>query len=313
MNTLSRYRRGTELSRIAIGVVALVVLIDTAVTAAMPVDVKVMSFNVRYSRGGPQEPATENDWNDPKFPRRDRAFQVIRDNDPDLLGVQEARDLQIDHLREALPNYEFYGVGRDDGKTVGEFSGIFFRKVRFALKDAGSFWLSETPEKPGTSFYKAPKAVPRIASWVRLADNQSGREFVFLNMHWDNSDKTARVKSAALTRSRLADIAKDLPLIVSGDLNTSEDGREYTVLIGLGDPSGRELVDSYRIVFPRRMADESTFNHWHGATEGSRIDFILATRDFMPISAKIIRTAYDGRWPSDHYPISATLRIEAAK
>jgi endonuclease/exonuclease/phosphatase family metal-dependent hydrolase len=272
-----------------------------------------MSFNIRFSRGEPQEPATENDWNDPKFPRRDRAIQVIRDTDPDLLGVQEARDLQVEHLREALPDYEFYGIGRDDGKTTGEFSGIFFRKERFARKDAGSFWLSATPEKPGTSFYTDPKAVPRIASWIRLLDNKSGREFVFLNMHWDHIDKTARVKSATLVRARLTALAGGLPLIVSGDLNTSEDGREYTELIGVGDPSGRELVDTYRAVFPRRMADESTFNHWQGTTEGSRIDFILATREFTPLSARIIRKAYDGRWPSDHYPISAALRIEAAK
>jgi endonuclease/exonuclease/phosphatase family metal-dependent hydrolase len=311
MNALYRYRRGIELPPIAIAAIALVISIATSVAAAAPFDINVMSFNVRYSRGGPQEPATENDWNDPKFPRRERAVQVIRDTNPDLLGVQEARDLQIEHLREALPRYEFYGIGRDDGKTGGEFSGIFFLKERFTQKDAGSFWLSATPEKPGTSFYTAPKAVPRIASWVRLLDNKANREFVFLNMHWDNNDKTARVKSAALVRSRLLEIAKDVPLIVAGDLNTSEDGREYTGLIGIGDPSGRELVDSYRAVFPQRKPDESTFNHWQGTTEGSRIDFILATPEFTPSAARIIRTAYDGRWPSDHYPISATLRIES--
>jgi endonuclease/exonuclease/phosphatase family metal-dependent hydrolase len=153
--------------------------------------------------------------------------------------------------------------------------------------------------------------VPRIASWVRLLDNQSGRELVFLNMHWDHIDKSARVKSAALVRSRLADIAKDLPLIVAGDLNTSEEGREYTELLGASDPSGRELVDTYRAVFPRRMPDESTFNHWQGTVEGSRIDFILATREFASVSARIIRTAYDGRWPSDHYPVSATMRVKS--
>ena len=130
----------------------------------------------------------------PKYPRRERVIRVIRDYKPDVLGVQEARDLQIVDLREALPEYEFYGVGRDDGKTGGEYSGIFYRKDRFTRKDAGSFWLSETPEKPGTTFYTVPNAVPRMASWVRLARQAIGREFVVLNTHWDHISDEARRK-----------------------------------------------------------------------------------------------------------------------
>ncbi len=168
---------------------------------ARTVDIKVMSFNIRYSYGKPQEPATENDWYDAKYPRRERVIRVIREYLPDVLGVQEARNLQIEDLRTALPEYEFYGIGRDDGKTEGEFSGIYFLADRFTKKDAGSFWLSDTPEKPGTTFYKAQNAVPRIASWVRLVEKESGREIFVLNMHWDHIDAPARRQSAALVAS----------------------------------------------------------------------------------------------------------------
>jgi endonuclease/exonuclease/phosphatase family metal-dependent hydrolase len=156
------------------------------------VDLRIMSFNVRYSKTGFGESATENNWNDAKFPRRERAIRVIRENLPDLVGVQEARDLQVNDLRGALPDYEFYGIGRDDGNMGGEFSGIFYRKGRFTQKRSGSFWLSATPEKPGTSFYTAIDACPRIASWVLLTDKKSGRDLVMLYMHWDHISVPAR-------------------------------------------------------------------------------------------------------------------------
>src|SRR5262245_38318160 len=107
-------------------------LLSAAAQAATdPAELRVMSFNVRFAKAGHSEAATENNWNDPKYPRRERAVRVIQENAPDLLGVQEAREGQIADLKQALPEYEFYGLGRDDGKMAGEFSGIFFRKSRF--------------------------------------------------------------------------------------------------------------------------------------------------------------------------------------
>jgi endonuclease/exonuclease/phosphatase family metal-dependent hydrolase len=289
----------------------LVALFMSAPVAA--VELKVMSFNVRYSRGAPQEPVAENDWADATFPRRERAIRVVRDYMPDVLGVQEARDLQVKDMQAALPEFDFYGIGRDDGKTEGEYSGIFYRKDRFVRVDAGSFWLSATPEKPGTTFYKAPDAVPRIASWVRLVDKESRRELFVLNMHWDHIDVPARRQSARLARERLDELAEGLPAIVMGDLNTPENSKPVVELMGSVGSPGRQLADSYRRLHPDRSPDESTFNHWRGTKAGSRIDFILHTDEFKPIEAAIVRTEYDGRWPSDHYPVTATLRLDNDK
>jgi endonuclease/exonuclease/phosphatase family metal-dependent hydrolase len=272
-------------------------------------DLKVMSFNIRYSYGKPQEEMAENDWTDAKNPRRERVVRVIREHQPDILGVQEARHLQIEDLQEALLEFDFYGIGRDDGKTEGEYSGIFYLKDRFKQLDAGSFWLSATPEKPGTTFYTARDAVPRIASWVCLADNQSGREIFVLNMHWDHISVPAREQSARLVRTRLAELAEGLPAIVMGDLNAPEDSKAVTELVGAKGAAGRPLLDSFRAVHPERTREESTFSAWNGRTDGSRIDFILHTDEFTPTAASIVRTSYDGFWPSDHYPVTATLRL----
>ena len=276
--------------------------------AAEPIELRVMSFNIRFARAGHSEAAKENNWNDAEHPRRERTVRVIEEYSPDVLGLQEAREGQVEDLKRALPDYAFYGAGRDDGKAAGEYSGIFYRKSRFAEKDAGSFWLSATPEKPGTTF--SFNKLPRIASWVRLEDKQSKREFVVLNMHWDHQDAKARRQAAALVRERLGKIGGDLPLIAMGDLNSFEDTPAFKTLIEADGPAGRKLADSFRELHPERSAKESSFNSWNGKTDGSRIDFILHTSEFTPAAAEIVRTKYDGRWPSDHYPVTATLKLE---
>jgi endonuclease/exonuclease/phosphatase family metal-dependent hydrolase len=303
-------RKWTSVFPMIAGTIIGVILPSTiAVRAACAAgDLKVMSFNVRYSKVGASEAKAENNWNDPVHPRRDRAVRVILDYGPDLLGVQEARDHQIKDLRSSLTGYDFYGIGRDDGKTAGEYAGIFYRRDRFRRVAQGSFWLSATPETPGTTFHTRPAAVPRIASWLKLADNTTGREFLLLNMHWDNESESARRKSASLVRTRLATLADGLPAIVMGDLNAIEDSPAVRSLMGSEGDGVAHFADSFREVHPDRKPDEASYNNWEGVTTGSRIDFILSTANIKPLAAEIVRTAYDGRWPSDHYPVTATLR-----
>jgi endonuclease/exonuclease/phosphatase family metal-dependent hydrolase len=305
-NVLGRHRSIRILSFVLACTGVLATIAQAATDAA---ELRVMSFNIRFSKAGHSEAASENNWADAKHPRRERAIRVIQENSPDLVGVQEARESQVEDLKKALPEYAFYGIGRDDGETGGEFTGIYYRKARFTKHGAGSFWLSATPEKPGTSFYVAPKACARIASWVKLTDKESGRQFVLLNMHWDHISEPARQKSAALVRERLATLGGDLPLIVMGDLNAREDSPAVLELIGANDSIGRKLVDSFRELHPERSPDESSFNDWKGTVKGSRIDFIFHTSEFKPVAAEIVRKSYDGHWPSDHYPVVATLNL----
>jgi endonuclease/exonuclease/phosphatase family metal-dependent hydrolase len=279
--------------------------------SAHAVELKLMSLNIRYSIDGQSEAAAENNWNDASHPRRERAIRVIRESLPDVLGVQEPRRRQVDDLKAALPEYAFYGVGRDDGKSAGEYAGIFWRANRFTRLDAGSFWLSDSPDVPGTSFSKAPDALPRIATWVKLLDRESGCEFVLLSTHWDHQDATARLQSARLIRERLKTLSGGAPVIVLGDFNSTEGSAEMKEQVGKNDPRGPQLLDSYRRVHPDVQPNEQTFHDYRGANQGARIDFILCTDRFTPIAADIVRTSYDGRWPSDHYPVTATLQLDA--
>jgi endonuclease/exonuclease/phosphatase family metal-dependent hydrolase len=272
---------------------------------AEAIELKVMSFNIRFAHQGHSEEKPENNWADEKTPRRERVVRVIREYMPDVLGVQEARHGQIVDLEKALPEYGFYGVGRDDGKEDGEYTGIYYRKDKFVLLGEDSFWLSDSPEIPGSKFKSAPLALTRMASWVRLRDKASDASFLVLNTHWDHISKRARRQSAGVILERIVKHGGGVPAIVMGDLNAPEKSRELQVLL----QGEHALVDSYRTLFPTVSADEGSFGGWEGKRDGDRIDFILHTKEFTPLAAEVVRTRYDGLWPSDHYPVTATLRL----
>lgn len=262
---------------------------------------RVMSFNIRY---GDADDGI-NAW---KF-RRDLVARTIRDFDPDLLGVQEALNLQCDDLERALgETYGFHGAGREDGRARGEFTAILFRRGRFERLDGGHFWLSETPDVPGSRSWDAE--VTRMASWVTLRDlaiaGRTGTMF-FLNTHWDHMGKRARLESARLIRRKVRGLHPDGPVIMVGDFNAREHDEEYAELLRSTDDGGPRFVDAYRAAHPDAQTEEATFHGFKGGRKGIRIDWIIHSEDLVATAAGIDRTSEDGRYPSDHYPVTATL------
>jgi endonuclease/exonuclease/phosphatase family metal-dependent hydrolase len=261
---------------------------------------RVMSFNIRNSnaRDG------ANHWNH----RQEFFISTIRAFDPDLLGLQEVLADQHDQIIEAFGDYQAVGVARDDGAREGEWSMILFRKSRFEQTDGGTFWLSDQPEKAGSRSWDA--ACVRICSWARLRDRATGREFLFANTHFDHESQLARLNSAHLLRERLPKLAKGAAVILAGDFNCGEDSEPYKALVGPGTPPPKviQLFDSYRFVHPTRSQEEATFHGFKGTRAGSRIDWILHTAEFEPTSAEIVRTSNAGRYPSDHYAVTAVLQ-----
>lgn len=281
--------------------------------------VRIMSFNIRHAAGLDELLLPPNGWlnlSDPLLGRRHRVLSAIEDYGPDLLGVQEAFFVQVDDLLggfdgRRLEGYAFSGVGRDDGQLQGETTGIFYRPDRFTLLDEGTFWLSSTPDVPGTVF--AGSGSIRIASWVKLHDAQSRSDLLVLNTHWDNVSSSSRLQSAVLIRQQLADLAEGLPLIVMGDLNATETSSAVSTLRGAAANDGAPpLVDAYREVFPVRGPLEATYHNFTGSTAGSRIDYILHSPEWTAQQAAIVRTTYGGLYPSDHFPVTATLQIAVA-
>ena len=255
-------------------------------------DLRVMSFNIRLgvAKDGP------NHWD----LRKDLVVETIRKFNPDLLGLQEVFPMQEKHLKDCLPGYAYYGRSRMVDPQDGEACSIMFRKDRFEVVEKTTFWLSETQEKPGSKSWDS--SLPRIANLVRLADRKAGgRKLIFLNTHFDHRGKVAREEAAKIIQKRVRDLGDGTRVVVAGDFNSGEGSKPYQSLVG------SNLVDTFRIAKPKRTNEESTFTAWNGRLVGNRIDWLLCSPNFRVLSAEIDRTHFKGRYPSDHYPVTAVL------
>jgi endonuclease/exonuclease/phosphatase family metal-dependent hydrolase len=282
--------------RVSALVYALLVVNAAAVHAQDAADVRVMTFNIRFGTA----PDSANQWT----LRRDFLFEVIRTSAPHVLGVQEALGFQLDEIRAALPQYAQAGVGRDDGRTGGEYSPILYDSTRLTLLANGTFWFSDTPETPGSTSWG--NRITRICSWAVLHDRTTRRSFAVYNVHWDHESQPSRERSAALLLARIA--ARDnpeLPVLVTGDFNAGETNAAFRKLVTDDD---LKLRDTFRVTSPG--ADSiGTFHAFQGRREGEKIDAILASPEWQVKQARIVRSAQAGRYPSDHFPVSAVVRL----
>ncbi len=266
-------------------------------------DVRVMSFNIRYGTANDGE----NHWDR----RREFLVQTIVEFNPDLLGTQETLGFQRDYLDEHLPEHEAFGVGRDHGDERGEMTAVFFRQDRFEKLDGGHFWLSETPEVPGSKSWDT--SLTRMVTWLKLRDLKAeGMPVVwFFNTHFDHRGEEARRKSARLIRQRVSDLTGGHRAIVTGDFNAAEGSAPYVALFAEESGDESPLIDTFRVIHLEPGTNEGTFSSFKSETTGNgRIDWIGCTRDWTIKSADIDRTSRDGRTPSDHLPVTAILQHE---
>jgi endonuclease/exonuclease/phosphatase family metal-dependent hydrolase len=259
---------------------------------------RVMSFNVRLGVADDGE----NSWDH----RKELLGRTVQDFDPDLLGTQETWPLQAEYLLEQLAGREYVGWPRQPGNERDrEECGILFRRTRFEKLDEGQLWLSETPDVAGSKSWDS--SLPRVVTWVKLRDRtRPDKVLWFFNTHFDHRGPEARRQSARLLRRRLEEIAPSA-WIVTGDFNCAEGSPPYQELAGAAN-GVVAVVDSYRAVHPTRADGEGTFSAFNGSRSGGRIDWILHAPTFRTVSAAIDRTEADGRFPSDHYPVTAVLR-----
>jgi len=254
--------------------------------------IRIMSFNIRYSLADDGI----NGWDNRKALVIDR----IRAADPDLLGLQECRDdHQAVYIRENLPDYQFYGVPRGGGdQTALEMAPVLFRKSSFQHMQSGHFWLSQTPQIPGSKSWDS--AFARTATWVQLFHPASSTTLIFLNTHFDYQPGAIR-GAARLLKQWAKQNLSNTPVIITGDFNADKTSAAYHRLTGDG-----KLVDVYREIHPD-AADDITFHGFGHPELYSSIDWILASRAFQPRAAVIDTSHSAGRYPSDHYPLIAEL------
>lgn len=258
-------------------------------------ELKVLSFNIRYgtARDG------ENHWDR----RSDLVMEEIRRQDSDVIGLQEALRFQIDAIQASLSRYGEIGVGRDDGYTKGEYCAILYRHDRFAVTDAGTFWLSDTPLVPGSTNWG--NTITRICTWARFLETKTGRSFYLFNVHLDHRSQRSREKSTQLIMQRIQTRPFRDPVVLTGDFNAGEDN---PAILHIVQHPKAALKDTYRVLYPEEH-NVGTFNGFKGTRTGSKIDYIFVSQPAQVLKAEIVRTDYDGRWPSDHFAVSARLDL----
>lgn len=280
---------------------ACVIVAGLFIGCTQPDELRVMSFNLRYG--------TAADGPDRWEHRRESVVRTIAAFEPDVLCIQECLAFQADYLSENLGIYDYVGVGRDDGKLRGEMVAIFIRRERLEVLEQGHFWLSAVPDKAGSIGWDA--ACTRMVTWVKLrAKGDPSEHFYVFNTHFDHRGETARIESAWVLRKRLRMIAGSDPVILAGDFNAPPDSASdspYRLLLADAGSAAIPLRDTYRQVHKTVRAGEGTFHGFAGRRTGQRIDWILATPHFECLHAAIDHSSSAGRYPSDHFPVTAGL------
>lgn len=248
----------------------------------------VGTFNLRFDN--PKD--TGNLW----VNRAPVAAALIRFHEFDIVGTQEGLSNQLEDISKALPEYQRYGLGRDDGKDGGEHSAIFFKKDRFEVLKKGDFWLSETPDKPGLGWDAT--CCNRICSWVYLMDKQSKKKFYFFNAHFDHQGKIAREESAKLILKKIKEIAGNEKALFTGDLNGDHNSTWYKRLA-----ASDYLVDTYTLAVKPYIFNASFNSFGKALDKDGIIDHVFTTGKVNVKRWGILTDTYRGKFPSDHFPV----------
>ena len=281
-------------------------------------DLCVCSYNVRYKNSGDTDAG--NGWD----ARKAYLINFVNFQQPDLLGVQEATNAQMNDMANGLSGYAYVGVGRNDGKTSGEYSAIFYRKERMVLLDNGDFWLSDTPYKPSKGFPSKGGSTTyyRICSWGKFYDKATGVTLFHFNTHLD-LDETNRQQSFYLIKQKIQELASTTaPVIITGDYNAVQTGEAYKLFLNSGF-----LLDSY-VSAKQKFISNGTcpgFNANSYSTVSSelrRIDHIFVTQRAFNITHYAVLNPcyystsgtadYNERAYSDHSPVLAKLTYKNA-
>jgi endonuclease/exonuclease/phosphatase family metal-dependent hydrolase len=258
--------------------------------------VTVMSYNIRMDT----KADGVNQWGN----RIEKVTDLIKKHNPDLFGVQEALHNQMMDLQNNLSDYQFIGVGRDDGKEKGEYSAIFYKKDKFEVLKQNTFWLSETPTIPGSKSWDA--AITRVVTFAVVKEKSSGKSFIYANTHFDHIGKEARKNSANTIKHLLLDFMKDykeIPVLVSGDFNSEPTAEPYLNMI-----NGKEL----QLTDARPGTDVTgTFCGFEvGKIECRTIDYIFHSPQWKASNYKVIQENDGKYYPSDHLPVMASFTLK---
>jgi len=281
---------------IVISVLASAMLFLSGVGHAAVPQWKVMTFNIRFDN-----PADGiNAWPN----RTELVREYLREKSPDIVGFQEVLHHQVLDLEDMLPGYARVGTGRDDGHQRGEYSPVFFKKDVFALLNHGQFWLSETPDVPGSI---GPGAVlPRVVTWAHLVVRSTGKELFVFNTHFCHVGDEARWFSAQIMAERMKQIAGENALIVTGDFNFDITGETYQKVAQLFQRNN-QLMNAVENESSYMLTQQGTFNGFGNIDRQPFIDFIFLSPHFLVTGSNIDRITSGDIYISDHWPVTALI------
>lgn len=255
---------------------------------------RVMSFNVRT----PADTAPGKRWED----RREGMVALIREQHPEVIGTQELVQKQGEYLVAQLPGYRLFGASRSSG-SGDEHMGVLYDSARLTVIESGDFWLSDTPDVPGSITWG--NLMPRMVTWALFQRQADGQKFYLFNTHlpYREEDEARRVLGAKLIVSRLAQLPKDIPVVVTGDFNSEPGGTTYAAFTAA-------LADARRLA-AKVDGPRLTFHNFTG-TPTAEIDWILV-RGFDVENFTTLDDKPGGVLPSDHYPVQVDLRAAPSK
>lgn len=254
---------------------------------------KVMTYNIRLDYTA----KNSNTWDE----RKEKVFGQIKSNQIDVFGIQEGMPNQIVHFKEAFPKYTMVGVGRDDGANQGEYSSVFFKSDRFELLEGNTFWLSLTPEIPSKGW---DAALNRVCSYVHLKDKKTAKTFWVFNTHFDHMGEEARQQSVLLILEKIKTLTNpDEVCILMGDFNLNEDHPSIHLL--------QEKLQDARLRARKIIGKtQFTFNNFDTLQPATqRIDYIFVQPSIRIKSFETLVEKFGKSYPSDHFPIIATLKF----
>lgn len=253
----------------------------------------IITYNIRYNNTGDGV----NAWP----ARKDKVAGLLKFHKADIFNVQEALIEQINDLKNSFPEFECYGLGRDDGKEAGEHMSVFFRKSRFEKLAEGTFWLSETPEKPGMGW---DAACNRTCTWLKMKDKITNKTFFVFNTHLDHRGMKAREEGVKLILNRIAEINKEnLPLILTGDFNlVKESAPVQSVLKILNDSRDKSIAPAY--------GPDGTSGGFQVSERSRIIDFIFINDKVKVLRHGILSDSFGLYYPSDHKPVLAEVQLQ---
>lgn len=263
----------------------------------MAQNLRVISYNIRYNNPGDGV----NAW-----PNRSSQVSALLDfYQPDIFGLQEALIGQIQDVHTRLPHMKWVGVGRDDGRDAGEFSPVFYNSEKFTALKHGTFWLSETPDKPGLGW---DAACNRVCTWIILKENGSNKKFMVLNTHFDHMGNKAKSESAKLILSKIDELnPKNLSLILTGDFNLTPEEEPISVIT-------TKLRDSRLVSIKAPYGPEGTFNAFKfDAPMKARIDYVFVNNPVEVLQYAVLTDSKDHRYPSDHQPVLVDLLLKSPR